>query len=238
VGGYGEDLAAIHAEGFTAMARDAAHELLGRLRRPWRVVDLGCGDGTTARLLTDAGHDVLGIDRSPELVAIARRRAPRAEFRVGSFVDAELPAGCDAILAVGEVLGYALDPRVGTGTLGEVVARCARSLRRGGALLFDLAAPGRVPAGGTRGWTEGPGWTVLVDARADDRVLTRRIVTFREVRDGRIRRAEEVHRLVLHRPADVLAVLRTHGLAARTLRHGYAGRGLPPGLVAYAARRR
>jgi trans-aconitate methyltransferase len=63
--GYGEDLAAVHAAGFTGLARDAARELIGRLTVPGRVIDLGCGDGTSARLLTDAGHDVLGIDRSP-----------------------------------------------------------------------------------------------------------------------------------------------------------------------------
>ena len=40
--GYGEDLAAIHAAGFTALAVSAAQEMLGRLTRPSRVVELGC----------------------------------------------------------------------------------------------------------------------------------------------------------------------------------------------------
>jgi SAM-dependent methyltransferase len=106
--GYGEDLAAIHAAGFTGPARAAAAELLRRLERPSLVVELGCGDGTAARLLTDAGHEVVGIDSSPALIDRARRQAPRAVLRVGSFVDAELPGGVDAVLAVGEVLGYRL----------------------------------------------------------------------------------------------------------------------------------
>jgi hypothetical protein len=41
--GYGEDLAAVHAAGFTTVAVAAARELLGRLPGPARVVELGAG---------------------------------------------------------------------------------------------------------------------------------------------------------------------------------------------------
>src|SRR5687768_12429502 len=104
--GYGDDLAAIHAAGFTALASAAARELLPRLEPGSRVLELGCGDGTTARLLTDAGHRVHGIDSSPAFIELARERAPAASLHVGSFVDAPLPGDCDAVLAIGEVLGY------------------------------------------------------------------------------------------------------------------------------------
>jgi trans-aconitate methyltransferase len=85
VGGYGEDLAAIHAAGFTALARDAAAELLARLEPGAHVVELGCGDGMTARLLTAAGHSLHAIDASPAFVALARRNAPDATVTLGSF---------------------------------------------------------------------------------------------------------------------------------------------------------
>jgi SAM-dependent methyltransferase len=238
VDGYGEDLAAIHAAGFTGLASAAAAELLARLDRPGRVVDLGCGDGTTAALLTAAGHDVLGIDSSPAQIELARRRAPAAAFRVGSFVDADLPRGCDAIVAAGEVLGYALDARNDAATLGAVLARAAAALRPGGLLLFDLAGPGRVPASGRQSWTEGDGWAVLAETRPRPGAIERRIVTFRDPGDGRFRRREELHRLLLHRPADVLARLRAAGFTARVLARGYADEPLPPGLTAYLARRR
>jgi SAM-dependent methyltransferase len=235
---YGEDLAAIHAAGFTGLARAAARELLARLDRPARVVDLGCGDGTTAALLTEAGCDVLGIDASPAQIALARRRAPAAAFRVQSFADAELPRPCDAILAAGEVLGYAPDARDEAGTLDAILVRAAHALREGGLLLFDLAGPGRIPASGQHTWTEGDGWAVLAESRARPGAIERRIVTFRDPGDGRFRRAEETHRLVLHRPADVLSRLRACGFTARVLPRGYAGEPLPRGLTAYLARRR
>jgi SAM-dependent methyltransferase len=235
--GYGEDLTVVHGAGFTAVAVAAARELLPRLEPASHVVELGCGDGTTARLLTAAGHDVLGIDSSAEQIGLARARAPSAKFRVGSFVDAELPNPCDAIIAVGEVLGYRIDARNDERTLGQVLERAAQSLRRGGLLLFDLASPNR-PTAPQRTWHEGVGWAVLVETSRQAGELHRQIVTFLDVGDGRFRRSEEKHRLHLYRPAEVLDRLRAAGFAARTLPGGYAGVPLPRGLTAYLARKR
>ncbi len=235
--GYGEDLAAIHAAGFTAPAQAAARELCARLEHPSRVVELGCGDGTTARLLTGAGHDVLGIDASAALIDRARRRAPRATFRVASFVDADLGGGVDAILAVGEVLAYRLDARNDDAALDAVLGRAAAALRPDGLLLFDLPGPGRVPATGQRVWQEGPGWAVLVDASVAADELRRHIVSFRDVGDGCFRRTRETHRLWLHPPDRVLERLRAAGFDAVTLPAGYAGAPSAPGLTAYLARR-
>ena len=104
-------------------------------------------------------------------------------------------------------------------------------------LLFDLAAPGRAPAGGERVWTEGEGWALLVAMTVDGDELTREIVTYRDVGAGSFRRAEETHRL-RPRSGDVLTALRAAGFSARTLRGGYAGEPMPRGLVAYLARKR
>jgi SAM-dependent methyltransferase len=236
VSGYGEDLAAIHASGFTEIAEAAARELLKRLSHPARVLDLGCGDGTCAALLTEAGHEVHGLDSSSAAIELARERAPSASFEVGSFLDAPFPEKCDAVLAAGEVLGYAIDSRVKADSLPMVLERISAALSPGGVLLFDLATPDRGKASDGRGWTEGDGWTVLVDTESTAEQLTRRIVTFREVR-GRYRRGEEVHTLNLHPPAQVLAALGKAGFAAQVLREGYAGLALPPGLTVYLGRR-
>jgi SAM-dependent methyltransferase len=229
--GYGEDLAAIHAAGFTALASAAARELMPRLEPGSRVLELGCGDGPTARLLTGAGHRVHGIDSSPAFIELARERAPAASLHVGSFVDAPLPEDCDAVLAIGEVLGY------DGADLGAVLDRVARALRPGGLLLFDLGAPGRAAAGGERVWTEGEGWAVLAAVTVDGDRLTREIVTYREAGAGGFRRAEEMHRLRLYPPGAVPTALRAAGFSARTLPGGYAGEPMPRGLVAYLARR-
>lgn len=111
-GFYSEDLAAIHASGFTDLARAAAEELISRLSGPCRIVEFGCGDGTTGRELCDAGHQVHGFDVSEAMIGLAKQREPRATFEVGSFHDTAIPA-CAAIIAIGEssatsLLGYAI----------------------------------------------------------------------------------------------------------------------------------
>jgi 2-polyprenyl-3-methyl-5-hydroxy-6-metoxy-1,4-benzoquinol methylase len=88
---YKDDLAYIHDVGFGHLARSAASLLLELLRQEGkvngRVVDLGCGSGIMAQDLCAAGYDVLGIDISNALIAIARERVPQGEFRTGSFPD-------------------------------------------------------------------------------------------------------------------------------------------------------
>jgi SAM-dependent methyltransferase len=54
------------------------------------VADVGCGPGYVSGYLHDAGVDVLGIDLSPEMIAIARRDYPDLRFEVGTMTDLDL----------------------------------------------------------------------------------------------------------------------------------------------------
>src|SRR5687767_15523389 len=73
---YREDLAWIHHTGFTEFAESAASWLRTILPRGL-IVDVGCGSGVLARELTRDGFDVLGIDPSPSMLALARSTAPQ-----------------------------------------------------------------------------------------------------------------------------------------------------------------
>ena len=42
---------------------------------PARILDLGCGTGSLAVLLAQAGHEVAGIDASTQMLALARAKA-------------------------------------------------------------------------------------------------------------------------------------------------------------------
>ncbi|HSL21028.1 MAG TPA: class I SAM-dependent methyltransferase [Vicinamibacterales bacterium] len=94
-GAYRDDLAYIHDSGHGSLARDAAARLIDELARidcrDRPVIDLGCGSGILARALIAAGYQVVGIDVSDAMVALARTHAPEAEFRVASSVSAEAP---------------------------------------------------------------------------------------------------------------------------------------------------
>lgn len=109
----GPDQAIIHHREFGGLADAAASHLLGLLAARGlngRVIDLGCGSGLLARRLVDAGYDVTGFDLSESMVTLAREHAPRATFTAVALLDAELPTGCVAVAATGEVLNYGTDP--------------------------------------------------------------------------------------------------------------------------------
>jgi SAM-dependent methyltransferase len=118
------------------------------------VVDLGAGSGITARVLIDAGYQVLGVELSPDMVELARQRAPEARFIGSSLLGAELPA-CVAVTAIGECLNYATDPRTGRQQLATLFGRIHQALRPGGLFLFDVAEPGRERRVPRRTWHEG-----------------------------------------------------------------------------------
>jgi SAM-dependent methyltransferase len=183
------------------------------------VIDLGCGGGLWARRLVDAGYRVVGIDLSPDMIALARRRVPEGNFRTGSFLDGDFPP-CAAITSLGECFNYLFDKRNARSSLWRLFRRAHRALRPGGLLIFDVAEPGRARGWDRRFW-KGRDWVCLVEYEQDrsrDR-LTRQITTFIKV--GRqYRRTEETHVQQLYRGSQLASDLRGIGFRVRTVR-GY-----------------
>ncbi len=105
-----------------------------------RVLDLGCGTGDVAMLAAElAGPNgaVVGIDRSAEVLAVARERACTAgysniEFREGAVEDFTDPAGFD--LVIGRyVLVHQADP-------AAFIRAAASHVRPGGIVAFHEIA--------------------------------------------------------------------------------------------------
>jgi SAM-dependent methyltransferase len=238
---YRDDLAYIHDAGFGRFARGGAGLLLEELRRRGvdrgLVIDLGCGSGILSEALAAGGFDVLGIDVSPAMVALARTRVPAGRFRVESLLTAELPP-CVAVAAVGECFNYLFDSRHSPDAVRQVLGRAFAALAPGGPLVFDVAEPGRVPGPGpSKTYFEGDGWAVLVTTEEDQSqgLLTRAITSFRKV--GELyRRDHEVHRQRLLPRAQVLAWLQEIGFQAQTL-GGYGEVPFGPGHVGFLARK-
>ena len=238
---YGDDLAYIHDAGHGSLARDAAarliDELAGTTRGEEPVIDLGCGSGLLSQALTQAGYRVLGIDVSDAMVALARARAPEAEFRVGSFVSSSLPTSV-AVAAVGEVLNYTFDSMNDESARVDLFRRVYRALVPGGVFLFDIAGPDRAREGAPhRTFSAGTDWAALAetDLEPNTGLLTRTITSFRLV-GSLYRRDTEVHRLALMDPSKVSDLLSALGFEVRTL-ESYRAVALPAGVVPFVARK-
>jgi len=121
---------------------DWCDELVARLPRGGRVVELGCGGGTDeTRLLADRFR-LTAIDLSAEQLRRARERVPEAAFLQGDIAELELdPASVDAVAAF-----YVLN-HVPRELLAGLFARVHRWLAPGGLFLATLGA------------TDLPGWT-------------------------------------------------------------------------------
>lgn len=92
------------------------------------VLDLGCGTGVpTARILTGAGHRVLGVDVSAGMLRLAREQVPAAEFRHANILD--LPADLGPFDAVTSFFALLMLSRADIGT---VLRRVTGWLRPGG----------------------------------------------------------------------------------------------------------
>ncbi|KQR17487.1 class I SAM-dependent methyltransferase [Cellulomonas sp. Leaf334] len=98
---------------------------------PWDVLDLGCGTGSLAALLAQAGHRVTGVDLSPEMVERARTKLDAAGLRATFVVgDAADPPGDPVDVVLTRHVVWALpDPRA-------ALARWVSLVRPGGALVL------------------------------------------------------------------------------------------------------
>jgi SAM-dependent methyltransferase len=197
---YGPEQAGIHHEAFGRLAERAANHLLTELTAAGltegTVVDLGCGSGILAHIVSEAGYDVLGADISASMVALAKANAPRARIIRSSLYDVEIPPAV-AVMATGEALNYATDPRAGPATFEGFVAGVHAALVPGGIFAFDVSIHGRSGPTGLRQQFHGrDGWSVGVREVEEGDRLTSDIATFTREADGRYRRTDERH--VLH----------------------------------------
>jgi len=237
---YAADLAYVHDKGYLAFAAKAAPGILRILSRCCsrgdRVVEIGCGSGGLTERLDDAGYKVLAVDISGAMLALARRRAPNADFSRASFYTMK-PPRCSAIVALGECVNYMQAARAKhDSSLKAFFGRAYEALPPGGVLIFDFleADPSRPRRNSVH--NSGTDWMVFVDGAIVGKVLRRRITTVRLVGD-RFRQASEVHRQYLYRRKEITSLLEQTGFSA-VIRNGYGAFRLRKGhRVALAVKR-
>jgi ubiquinone/menaquinone biosynthesis C-methylase UbiE len=92
---------------------------------PARIADLGCGTGSLAILLADAGHIVSGIDVAGRMVSRARDKAGAAgvdaEFEVGDAMTPPWPGPTFDVVLARHVVWALPDPALGLGRWFELL---------------------------------------------------------------------------------------------------------------------
>ncbi len=100
------------------------------------VLDAGCGTGTLALLLAKKGYDMVGVDRSPEMLAEAYAKSARkgADVRwlCQELRELDLYGTVNAVICMQDTVNH-LPP----GDLEAAFARFSLFTEPGGLLLFD-----------------------------------------------------------------------------------------------------
>ena len=96
------------------------------------ALDAACGTGRVARYLHTLGHQVIGVDSSPDMLASARKQLPEsgADFREGTLERLPLPDASVDVAVSTLALCHVPDLRA-------VMAEFARVLRPGGDLVIS-----------------------------------------------------------------------------------------------------
>lgn len=110
------------------------------LQRESRVLDAGCGPGRVGGWLAGVGHEVVGVDLDPVLIAAAQEDHPGPHWLVGDLATLDLPAlgisePFDAIVCAGNVVAF-LEPA----TRVEVLRRFRAHLQPDGRAVVGYGA--------------------------------------------------------------------------------------------------
>ena len=78
---------------------------------PQRVLDVGCGAGLASEALALLGHEVLGIDAAPDVIAAARAHADGlVAYRAGAAEDLVREGATFPVVTALEVIEHVTDP--------------------------------------------------------------------------------------------------------------------------------
>jgi SAM-dependent methyltransferase len=140
----------VYADAYDAVYRDkdydAECDLINRVFAEYgdgsvrQILDLGCGTGNHAIPLAKQGYEVVGVERSADMLAHAQDKAAKASlkspptFHRGDLRDVELGRHFDAVLMMFAVLGYQQE----NADVLAALRTARRHLRPAGLLLFDV----------------------------------------------------------------------------------------------------
>lgn len=139
--GYAEWAETYDAPGNPMMLAEepVVREILGRYPTG-KALDAACGTGRLATVLASLGHEVVGIDSTPEMLDVAKSKAIPARFEVGDLEAIPLPNDTMDLAVCTLSLTHFAD-------LGPPVSELARVVRPAGHVVISDVHPLTVTLG-------------------------------------------------------------------------------------------
>lgn len=101
-----------------------------------RILDLGCGSGELTAIIHELKSNVVGIDKSPEMVARAKEQYPFCNFEVGDATDFNFSEPFDALFS-NAALHWVLDYK-------KAIANMYTNLADGGRMVVEFGGKNNV----------------------------------------------------------------------------------------------
>ena len=127
---------------YSAEADYVAAKIRRIMPRAHTILELGSGTGRHGRLLAEMGFDVYGIERSSEMVSVARAAEHASSYKnsgsfaceVGDICTTKLQRTFDAVISLFHVISYQATNR----SLQAAFQVAADHLAPGGPFIFDV----------------------------------------------------------------------------------------------------
>ncbi len=103
-------------------------------RKVETILDLGCGTGRHDEELAKRGYKVTGLDLSPEMIEIAKRRNSSLEFIVGDMANFYIERKFDSVICMFSALGYLTENK----KVKEFFKCSYEHLKPNGLLILDV----------------------------------------------------------------------------------------------------
>jgi trans-aconitate methyltransferase len=101
-----------------------------------RILDLGCGTGALTAEIAERGVEVLGVDRSEEMISQARRKFPVLKFEAVDARELRFKAEFDAVFS-NAVLHWIPQTK-------QVISGVAHALKPGGRFVAEFGGKGNI----------------------------------------------------------------------------------------------
>ena len=103
-----------------------------------RILDLGCGSGELTAKINELAGSVVGMDKSPEMIARAKEQFPSCDFEVGDVSDFKFNKPFDAVFS-NATLHWVLDYK-------KAIANMYSNLADGGRMVVEFGGKDNVKA--------------------------------------------------------------------------------------------
>lgn len=98
------------------------------------ILDICCGTGNHASLLSKKGYTIFGIDKNPQMLNLARKKVPQAKFKKADMKNFKLNKKFDVIICMFTAINYNLTITDLTKTLKNF----KEHIKDNGVIIFDF----------------------------------------------------------------------------------------------------